>query len=189
MSLYKILMLDSNFLTRINSAMTLQSLFWLFPISFMVHDFEEIIIVETWMKRNSIKVKNSAPRLLQKRMEAMFDIRADRFAFVVALEFIIFIPATWLAAEKGNYLFFVGFNSILALHVISHLGNSLILRRYTPGIATALFVTLPYSLYLFYRLFTAHIISPVILIKSLPIGIMLLPLVIGGHSLAAKILK
>ena len=30
-----------------------QTLIWLFPIMFILHDFEEIIMVERWMKRNS----------------------------------------------------------------------------------------------------------------------------------------
>ncbi len=36
--------------------MTLSTLLWLFPVSFMLHDFEEIIRIECWIHRNGDRV-------------------------------------------------------------------------------------------------------------------------------------
>ncbi|MWC28606.1 HXXEE domain-containing protein [Paenibacillus sp. MMS18-CY102] len=175
-------------LAWLDSALSLQSLIWLFLAAFMIHDFEEIIVIESWMKRNFHQMQDAVPAVFRRKLREMGNVRADRFAFAVALEFIVFIPATWLAAEREVYLFFAGFNVVLLIHVLTHLGQSLIVRKYTPGVVTAILVTLPYSVYLLYRMADAEVMSMNMIVKSLPIGFLLLPLIIAGHKLAQKIL-
>ncbi|MFB9327684.1 hypothetical protein ACFFSY_17285 [Paenibacillus aurantiacus] len=71
--------------------------------------------------------------------DAFRDIRADRFAFAVLLEFVVFIPMTWLAVGCGQYVMITGANTELlhVLYVQTHRGQSLYRRRYTPCVATA----------------------------------------------------
>ena len=42
--------------------LNVQTLIWLFPIMFVLHDFEEIIMVEKWLKRNSTVMYDILPK-------------------------------------------------------------------------------------------------------------------------------
>ncbi|HEY8361682.1 MAG TPA: HXXEE domain-containing protein [Tissierellaceae bacterium] len=176
-------------LSLLDSVISLNSVIWLFLIAFIIHDLEEIIFVESWMKKNYNYIQQKTPSLFKKSIESLNSIRSDRFAFAVFLLLIVFIPATWLAAEKQYYLFFVGFNLALLVHVFAHLGHSLFLMRYTPGVLTALFLILPYSIYLLYRLFSAKLIDLDLLFISLPVGIFLIPIVLVGHWLSRLVFR
>lgn len=149
----------------------------------MIHDFEEIIWVESWMKKHFEIVHAAVPKPLKKDFESFRGIQSAQFSVAVALEFVLFIPVTWLAGDYGHSLFFIGFNVILFIDVFIHLAQSLFLKLYTPGVVTAVFVTLPYSVFLFYRLFKACLADWGSLLISLPAGIPLLPLVLLGHKL------
>lgn len=136
----------------LNTNISLNSLIWLFIVTFMIHDFEEIIFVERWMNKNHASARLAFPKPLRRWFDSFRNITSSQFAVAVALEFIIFIPTTIMATDFHHFLLFIGFNAILLIHVFTHLFQSLFLRMYTPGVVTAVFVTLPYTVYLFYRL-------------------------------------
>jgi len=48
-------------LEAIDEAVSINSLIWLFLAAFMIHDFEEIITVEGWMRRNYDQVSQIVP--------------------------------------------------------------------------------------------------------------------------------
>jgi hypothetical protein len=171
----------------LDSILSLQSIIWLFLAAFILHDFEEIIVVEPWIKKNYQHLLDAAPPAFKRTVESFYDITSGQFAVAVLIEFIVFIPTTWFAAETDHNLLFLAFNVVLFLHVFTHLGQSLILKKYTPGVVTALVITLPYSLYLFYRLFQAGSADWQTLWISLPIGVVLLPIVLQGHKIGKKL--
>lgn len=102
---------------------------------------------------------------------------------------MVFVPVTYLAAEHNHYLLFIGFNAVLLLHVFMHIGQALFVRMLVPGVTTAVLITLPYTLYLFYRLLSEHLIQWSDLITSLPFGLLLLPIVGFGHYLGGKLVS
>lgn len=171
-----------------NEQISLNSLIWLFFAAFMIHDFEEIVVVEKWMKRNHGLVRSALPKPLRRRFDSFQHITSAQFAVAVALEFIMFIPVTWMAAEHHSFLFFIGFNAVLFIHVFTHLFQSIYLRKYTPGVVTAVFVTLPYSVYLFYRLAELNMLTWWSFIQSLAVGLILIPIVMLGHIIGKKII-
>ncbi|WP_253944700.1 HXXEE domain-containing protein [Paenibacillus sp. NEAU-GSW1] len=156
---------------------------WLFLAAFMIHDFEEIIAVESWMNNNFAKVYKRAPKFVGNRLQTMSNVKSSQFAVAVFLEFIIFVPVTYLAVEHGNYALFIGFNAVLLVHVFTHVGQSLLIRSYTPGVVTALLITLPYSLYLFNRMIAEGLVSLNEIFIFAPFGLLLLPIVLFGHKL------
>ncbi|REE67304.1 uncharacterized protein with HXXEE motif [Paenibacillus taihuensis] len=172
----------------LNTHISLNSLIWLFIATFMIHDFEEIIFVERWMGRNYLSARSALPKPLRRWFDSFQNIKSSQFAVAVALEFIIFIPTTIMAADFHHFLLFIGFNAILFIHVFTHISQSLFLRMYTPGVITAVFVTLPYSIYLFYRLSDLGILNWVMFSNSLNVGVILLPLVFFGHIIGRKII-
>ncbi|UUV26641.1 HXXEE domain-containing protein [Lysinibacillus sp. FN11] len=42
--------------------LNVQTLIWLFPILFIIHDFEEIIMVEKWLQNNRHKLYERLPQ-------------------------------------------------------------------------------------------------------------------------------
>ncbi|WP_160297230.1 HXXEE domain-containing protein [Paenibacillus sp. IHBB 10380] len=52
-----------------------------------------------------------------------------------------------------------GFNFLLLIHVFTHLTQSIYLKCYTPEVVTGLLITLPYSIYLFYRMIIEELVS------------------------------
>lgn len=41
------------------------SVIWLLPIVFMIHDFEEIIFMEWWIKKEMITLEKKYPQILK----------------------------------------------------------------------------------------------------------------------------
>lgn len=169
--------------------MSVQSLVWLFIVIFILHDLEEIIWVETWIKKNRNDVINKIPARLKNQLDNMFNITSGQFAFAVLLEFILFIPCTFIAAEQGKFFLFISFNSLFLLHVLTHVGQSLYLRMYTPGVVSAVILVLPYTLYLFTILLKEDLITWGELLISIPVGFVIIPIVLLGHTLGKKIVK
>jgi len=172
----------------IDSAISITTLIWLFPIAFMLHDFEEIIWIEPWFQKNYSKIKHRIPRPFQKKIGELSKMTSSQFAIAVLVEFILFIPFTFYAAESERYLFFLGFNLLLFLHVFMHLGQAVFTKMLTPGVVSGMMITLPYTMYLIYRLLNDNIINWSDIFISIPFGIILIPTVIFGHYIGKRIM-
>ena len=169
--------------------MSIPTLVWLFIVAFLIHDLEEIIWVGPWIEKNRTDVIKKVPGFMKKRLENLFQINSSQFAVAVLLELIVFIPFTFMAAGQGKFLVFLAFNSLFFIHVFTHLGQSIYLRRYTPGVVTAVIITLPYGLFLFYRLLSDGLVSWSQVLLSIPLGLLMLPVVLVGHKLGKKDVK
>jgi hypothetical protein len=176
-------------LSWLNSNLSLPTLLWLFPITFLLHDFEEIIFVESWFKKNYTVLIESLPKHLKKMFEKLSKSTSGSFAVPVFIQLILYIISTYLAVEKQFYAMFVGFNVLLFLHIFTHVGQWLFFKVYTLGAGTALLITLPYSIYLFYRLLNERIITPFDLLINIPYGIVTILVVFVGHLVAPKIVS
>lgn len=169
--------------------MSTQTLVWLFIVVFVLHDLEEIIWVEAWIKKNISHVIHTVPKRFKKPLNKMFNITSGQFAFAVLLEFIVFIPFTYIAAEHEKFFVFISFNSLFLLHVFTHLGQSLYLKMYTPGVISAVICVLPYTLYMFYRMLSEGLVSWNEVLLSIPVGLLVVPIVLLGHELGRKLVK
>ncbi len=174
-------------LEALDSAVSVHALIWLFLAAFMLHDFEEIIRIEPWYRKHRSAIFSKIPPKLHKEIEPLSRMTSSQFAVAVCLEFIVFIPVTFLAAEKGIYWLFLAFNAILLLHVFMHIAQALFLKMLVPGVVTAVLITLPYSVYLFYRLLIENLITFQSILVSLPFGLILGPIILLGHKAGVKL--
>ncbi|WP_281730488.1 HXXEE domain-containing protein [Metabacillus endolithicus] len=128
---------------------------WLFLVIFMLHDFEEIISVESWSMKTSSLVESNDNRL-KKLIWSFWNINSHSFAkrdvviFLVAST-IVFIKVQFIESGWTSILFMI-FLCFVILHNLVHLIQTLILKTYTPGLYTAIGLVTPYTIYLFYRL-------------------------------------
>ncbi|WP_059045512.1 HXXEE domain-containing protein [Paenibacillus rubinfantis] len=168
---------------------SVSSLVWLFLVAFVIHDMEEVIWVGPWAKRNRQKVVAAVPVRMKRSLTQMLNITSSQFAVAVLLEFIVFVPFTLMAAEQGGFFVFLSFNTLFFVHVFTHVAQSLYLKMYTPGVVTAVLIVLPYSLLLFKRLLSENLVTWGEILLSLPVGLLVLPLVLAGHELGKRLVK
>jgi hypothetical protein len=145
--------------------------------------------METWFARHYQKFRHKIPPSFVNFTDQASKTTAQQFALAVFVELLFLVFATLLASEEIDYLLFLGVNIVMFLHVFMHIGQSLYLRRLVPGVLSAIFFILPYSLYLFYRLLAENVVSWSDILMSLPFGFLLVPVVLFGHYLAEKLLK
>ncbi|MCK8487672.1 HXXEE domain-containing protein [Paenibacillus sp. MBLB2552] len=169
--------------------LSVTSLVWLFLVSFVIHDMEEIIWVGPWAKRNRHKVAVAVPPRMKRSLTQMLNITSSQFAVAVLLEFIVFVPFTLMAAEQGRFFIFLSFNTLFFLHVFTHVAQSVYLKMYTPGVVTAVLIVLPYSLLLFHRLLYENLVTWGEILLSIPVGLLVVPLVLVGHELGKRWVK
>lgn len=86
---------------------------FLLPILFMLHEFEEMILLPTWCRRNETELSRRFPALQSK----LSFLQSPAFGIAVCEEFIICSACTIITIATGNVLFLVhlsvGFHSTL----------------------------------------------------------------------------
>jgi hypothetical protein len=113
-------------------------LIWLFPIVFMIHEFEEIVFMSWWVKKNKEHVLKKYPKL-GKQVLGQFDVfSTEAFSLIVAEEFLIVSFIVVFSALTGNYDLYAGLILAFSIHLFTHLIQSIALRSYTPAIITTL---------------------------------------------------
>ena len=118
--------------------MKIETLCWLFPVVFIIHDFEEIIMMRPWISKNSQMLKKRFPSLYPKFISGAGKLSTSSFALTVLEEFIILVIITYVTVEYGLYSMWTGLLVAFFLHLIIHLIQTLVVRKYTPFIITSL---------------------------------------------------
>ncbi|MBS4537286.1 HXXEE domain-containing protein [Clostridium sp. D2Q-11] len=169
---------------------SINTLIWLLPIVFMLHDFEEIILIVPWLENNFDYIRKKAPNFLERRIDKFANISTSQFALAVFLEFILFIIATFMAVEYGKFIFLIVLNSFLLIHGIMHIITVVILKRYAPFIITTILLIFPYCPYLFFRLLASDLITfKTILISSLVGVVLIIPIILLLHKISEVLYK
>lgn len=165
------------FLTALDRQASTSVVIWLFPLAFLVHDLEEILTMERFVRLN----RDRFPKLVQR----VASITTTQFTIGVTILFVITIWASFLATRSPRDLSWLTIClAIFLLHVCTHVAQPLLLRTYTPGAITAVLVVLPYSLYAFHRLFSDQLISGDDFTLSLVIGgLLAIPILLGVRQL------
>ena len=130
------------------------------PVVFMVHDFEEIIMFERWLREHRAELSVRFPRFERfVAQQGLFGCSTSAFSVGVLHEFV------WLSATSlcGVYfeaygLWFAAFMGY-SVHLLIHVGQWVIYRGYIPCIITT-GLTLPYCIYMFVATWRSALLSP-----------------------------
>lgn len=117
----------------------------LLPAVFMLHDFEEIVLMRPWLAKHSSRIKVRFPRLAGHIDRAAARSTAA-FALAVAEEYILICLVTALSVWYSSYGVWVAVYCAFFLHLLLHIGQSLVLKSYIPALATSI-VSLPYCVW------------------------------------------
>lgn len=164
----------------LNLHIDMVSLLWLLPVCFMFHDFEEILTVEAWGNKYGTRVEAAIPRRMRRMYNSSMRMTTRDFAMDVLFVYILIVTVTCIAVFFSFYWLYLSVTAVFLLHVFTHLGQSIFLKMYTPGVLTALFVAFPYSLYAFYRLLSEDTVSPTDIAWSLLLVLLLTPPIVWG---------
>jgi len=164
----------------------IQQLIWLFPIAFILHDFEEILLFEPWLKKNSglimSRIPDKAPAFLARQMPIILSKTTTQFAFPIFLIFVLTCISALLAAEFQSYPMFLVASSLFFLHGFMHVGQAIFLRRYIPALITSVLITIPYGIVLFWKLLEEGIVDLLGLAIYFGVAIVLaVPFIVGMH--------
>jgi hypothetical protein len=131
-------------------AISFDRLLWLVPVFFMLHNMEEAPFMEHWSKRLPVKLP----------------ISYTTRQFVIAVTFITLggFLLTYYAVEylhnQTGYLLMFEFQMVLFFNAfIPHIGATIRFRMYSPGVVTAILITIPFSVYLFQRALTENMLT------------------------------
>jgi hypothetical protein len=142
--------LDINLLLSFLNSLSFDRLLWLVPVFFTLHNIEEVPFMENWSKRLPLKIH---PRITTRQ-------------FVIAVTFLTLAGflVTYIASEslhnRTDYLFVLGIQAILLFNAfVPHITSTIGFRMYSPGVVTAVILTLPFSWYLFHRALTETVLN------------------------------
>lgn len=140
--------------------MTIETLIWLFPIMFMIHELEEIIFMKPWIKKNAATIQKRFPFIGRRFRKATKDFSTRKFALIVAEEFIIISAVTVVSMQWGFINMFTGMLIAYSLHLFIHIVQFIIYRRYIPTIVTSL-ISIPYLVFAFMGIAASPAVSVV----------------------------
>lgn len=158
--------------------MELDTLIRLLPFAFMLHNFEEVLGMEKWTK--------SIPPYIHKPVTTLqFLIAITLFS---ALGFAVVFSENIYPSQITYSLVIAGFAGMLFLNVfIPHLFATIYLKKYAPGLFSALILNLPLTALILLKIHQFGILSPTQLILAVlgggivGVGLAYVFLEIGKH--------
>ena len=109
---------------------------WLFPILFVFHDFEEIIGCKLFVAKNGAAITQRFPKIAF----IFNNFSTEGFALAVAEELVLILiicGLTFTGIRVFNLLW-LGTFIAFTLHMVVHIGQAIVLRKYIPAVATSI---------------------------------------------------
>lgn len=119
----------------------------LFPLVFMLHEFEEIILLPGWLHAHAEKLGRRYPKIGNK-LSALGELETPVFALAVLEEFIIVSVCTTIALATNQLTAWLCCFLAFSIHLILHLVQFFIFGKYIPALLTTV-LGLPYCVWAF----------------------------------------
>lgn len=117
---------------------------WLMPVLFLVHEFEEIFMIEAWFSRYGERIKSTWPKLMPFGLNNARPHLTATISIAIFFEFILVILVCLVGAIFQNYYAWYGFLAANVIHMLTlHLGNTIKFKGYMPGIITCAITFIP----------------------------------------------
>lgn len=117
--------------------MTLTQFYFLFPALFMLHELEEIIWMPSFVKKLSAQFPDI--RFLSYYTPLTFNA-------IVLEQLLLLMITLYLSYQFNNYTIYTTIVIAYIYHVFGHLIQTIVIRKYVPGLLTGIFTNL-FSLY------------------------------------------
>jgi len=138
--------------------MKIETLCWLLPVIFMLHDFEEIIMLRPWFAQNEALLRVRFPRVAARLLPHFKRLSTSSFALAVAEEFLVMSVITIITVELELYALWSAVVLAFLLHLLFHMGQYLMYRRYIPVI----FLSVPAAIFCGWAVFQLNQFRPLV---------------------------
>jgi hypothetical protein len=117
---------------------------WLMPVLFMIHEFEEIFMIEAWSERHKEKINQIWPTKKPFGLDNAGPYLSACIGIGIFSEFIMIFLICLICVIFQNYYAWVGIFVGFLIHMLSPHGTDVIkFKGYTPGIITGAIVFIP----------------------------------------------
>lgn len=113
--------------------MTSVQFYFLFPALFMLHELEEIIWMPSFVEKLSTHFSDN--RILSYYTPFTFNA-------IVLEQFLILLLSLFLSYQFNNYTIYTTIVIAYIYHVFGHLIQTIVIRKYVPGLLTGIFTSL-----------------------------------------------
>ena len=113
--------------------MTLTQFYFLFPALFMLHEFEEIIWMPSFVKK--LSAQSPDIRFLSYYTPLTFNA-------IVLEQLLLLMITLYLSYQFNNYTIYTTIVIAYIYHVFGHLIQTIVIRKYVPGLLTGIFTSL-----------------------------------------------
>ena len=113
--------------------MTLTQFYFLFPALFMLHELEEIIWVPSFVKKLSAQFPDI--RFLSYYTPLTFNA-------IVMEQLLLLMITLYLSYQFNNYTIYTTIVIAYIYHVFGHFIQTIVIRKYVPGLLTGIFTSL-----------------------------------------------
>ncbi len=125
---------------------------WGLLVAWIVHDLEELLTMPSWSQRAPAQIRAVLPQVPDAVLDKLPTSRAEVTAAIGLTGLVMAAAAASGARTGGSSKFFQASLVGFGLHAGTHLAQSAVLRRYTPGLVTTPLVVIPYSVWAWRRL-------------------------------------
>jgi hypothetical protein len=114
------------------------------PVLLMIHEFEEIFMIEVWYLRNKEKIKSVWPKRKPFGLDNAGQYLTPSISIGIFCQFIVIVLICLLCAVFKNYYAWYGFGVGFVLNTfLLHLRDVIKFKGYTPGIITSVIISIP----------------------------------------------
>lgn len=158
---------------------------WSLPLLFVFHDFEEIICMNHWVRKNEARLTAILPERMLFLVRHMKQTSTAAFSAGVAEEYGIIMLVSMIAYRTDWYYLWLGLFIAFMAHLVVHILQAIAVRGYVPALFTSV-LCIPVSLCILMRIGSHFIISKAIMYSFLGLAIMIINL-IAVHALMEKL--
>lgn len=124
---------------------TMNFYLWFLLVLGMLHEFEEIIMIEAWFGRHKEKIKITWPKRMPFGLNHAGPYLTSSIAIGILSQFIVGILICLFCAIFNNYYAWYGFNVGFVLNtLLLHVRDVIKFKGYTPGFVTGAVLFFPF---------------------------------------------
>jgi hypothetical protein len=117
---------------------------WLIPVLFMIHEFEEIFMIEAWYEGHKEKINKMWPTKKPFGLDRAGPYLTATIAIGIFCEYILVIVICLLCALFDNYYAWFAFAiGLILTSVLLHGRDFIKFKGYTPGVITSVILIPP----------------------------------------------
>lgn len=127
------------------------------PGIFIFHEFEEMLFLQPWFRKHKSLLQSRFPHLT-RRLVPIVTRSSRAFTAAVCEEFLLLSLVSWISFLTGWYALWFGLLTAFTLHLIVHILQAVVLRKYVPALLTAM-ILLPVCGYAWLLILQSNLFS------------------------------